>query len=140
VKRVRSALDVDLLSIADGKLMHELHTDPILLADVLYVVCQPQAEAASISDTDFGRALGGDVIEHATQAMLESLADFFPSRRRELMKLASAKLTEVEAKATDKAKAMLTGPAMDEQIDRILSESGISSSSAPASQVSPPDP
>lgn len=105
VKRVRSLCGVDLLDIVDGKLIERLYSDPILLCDVVYAVCKPEADAIKVSDEDFGRAMAGDAIEAATAAVLDDLVDFFPSRqhRENLRKV----LTATRSVAT-KAEAMVT--------------------------------
>jgi hypothetical protein len=43
IKRVRSLTGVNLLDIVAGELIERLSNDPLLLADVLYAVVQPQA-------------------------------------------------------------------------------------------------
>ena len=40
VKRVRAMLEIDLLEAVEGKLIQRLRDDPILLCDVLYVICK----------------------------------------------------------------------------------------------------
>lgn len=85
VKRVRTLLDVDLLEVTsagDGEcgLLRRLMNDPVLLVDVVYAVCKPQADAAGVSDESFGQAMAGDAIDLATSALLEALVDFCPSR------------------------------------------------------------
>ena len=81
IKRVRGLLSVDLLSIVEGTLIDRLIRDPVLLCDIVYAVCKPEADARGISDEEFGRSMAGDAIEHATTALLEELVDFFPSPR-----------------------------------------------------------
>lgn len=81
IKRVRGLLQVDLLAVVEGKLIEQLIRDPVLLCDVIYAVCKPEADANNISDTDFGKAMAGDAIEHATKALLEELANFSPNPR-----------------------------------------------------------
>jgi hypothetical protein len=92
IKRVRALLQVNLLDAVDGKLIEQLDADPILLVDVIYVLCKPTADAANITDEQFGKAMGGDAIDSATVAFLEELTDFFPRGRRQLLKKAAAKL------------------------------------------------
>ena len=84
IKRVRALLDVNLLAILDEgcQLLAQLHDDPVLLVDVLYAVCQPQAEAQQVTDVQFGQAMSGDALLHANRALLEGLSDFFPSARQ----------------------------------------------------------
>lgn len=85
IKRVRQALDVNLLDAVEGKLIERLVGDPILLCDVIYVLCQQEAESRNISDEEFGRAMAGDAIDAATTSLLEELVAFFPKARRQLL-------------------------------------------------------
>ena len=84
VRRVRSLIDINLPDVLDDgcKLLAQLHDDPVLLVDVLYCVCKPEADAKEITDEDFGRAMAGDAIGHATAALLAELSDFFPNARQ----------------------------------------------------------
>ncbi len=83
VKRVRDLVGVDLLEIVEGTLIEKLIRDPILLCDIIYAVCKPQADEREppVTDEEFGRAMAGDAIEHATTALLEDLVSFCPSPR-----------------------------------------------------------
>jgi hypothetical protein len=83
LKRVRGLTGTDLMQAIEGSggLIEKLIRDPVLLCDVVYALCKPEADAKSISDEDFGRAMAGDAIEHATAAVLEELVSFCPSPR-----------------------------------------------------------
>lgn len=83
VKRVRGLLNLDLYSLVDDgfKPLAALVADPVRLADVLYCLCRDEAEARKVSDEDFGRALAGDALLHAADALVEELVDFFPDAR-----------------------------------------------------------
>ncbi len=141
VKRVRDLLGVDLLSIVDdGKLLGRLTTEPVLLVDVIYVLCKPQADTLEVSDEDFGRAMGGDSLEAATTALLEELVAFFPTKRRRLLKRALAKFEEVETKVLELAEAKLDSPEVKAEIARLLATVGDSSGASPASSESTPAP
>ena len=147
VKRVRSLLEVNLLEAVEGKLIERLRDDPILLCDVLYVVCKPEADAAGVTDEQFGQGMAGDAIDHATAALLEELVGFFRKGRRELLAKALARLSEVETKAIAVASQRLDAPEIEQQILAALNEpaslppaSGDSSGSSPASPASGPSP
>ena len=129
IKRVRSLCNIDLLEAVDGKIIDKLIADPITLCDCLYVVCKPQADELKVTDEDFGRAMAGDCLEQATQALLEDLVDFFPSRRRQILKQALGKMKTVETRALDLAEARLMGPELDKEINAILERVGKSSGS-----------
>jgi hypothetical protein len=139
IKRVRALCEVDLLQAIDGKLLETLISDPITLCDCLYALFKPQADEAGVSDEAFGRAMAGDCLEQATQALLEDLVDFFPQRRRDLLRGALEKLKAVESRALELAEARLQSPELDDQVERMLSELGDWSGTAPASSASTPD-
>jgi len=133
IKRVRAALNVDLLEVVEGKLIDRLTTDPILLVDVLFVLCQSQANDKGITDEQFGRAMAGDAIESAMAAFFADLADFFPSGRRQLMNKAMAKVETLQRMALDHANSKLDGPELEESMRRLLTNS---SGNSPASSES----
>ncbi|MBI5725923.1 MAG: hypothetical protein HZA50_18330 [Planctomycetes bacterium] len=122
VKRVKSLLSVNLLEAVDGKLLEKLIGDPVLLCDVIYAVCKPQADAQKISDEDFGRAMAGDAIELATTALLEELCDFFPLARRTLLRKALTKLKKLESMALASAQNRLDSPELEKIFRETLNE------------------
>ena len=83
VKRVRGMIGIDLYRLVDDgfESLGKLVSDPVQLADVLYCLVKEEADARSISDEEFGRALAGDSIAHAAHAIVEELIDFFPDAR-----------------------------------------------------------
>ena len=80
VKRVKSLLGINIFDAIEKDLIARLVTDTILLVDVLYVICKPEAEQKNVSDEQFGEGLAGDAITAATTALLGSSWIF--SRRR----------------------------------------------------------
>ena len=152
IKRVKSLLDVNLLDAIEGKLVEQLISDPVLLVDVLYVLCKPEADAKNLSDEDFGLAMAGDAIEHGTTCLLEELVDFFPQAKRQVLAKALAKLNAFQAKAVLAASKRLDDPKLDQKLDELLSEGqlpgselpettpGDSSGNSPASSASIPAP
>jgi len=153
VKKVRDLLGVDLLDLGgepstsagpvdkpDNGLLYRLIADPVLLVDVLYVVCQEQADEANVTDEQFGRAMAGDAIDGATKAFLEELADFTPSPRD---RARARKVIDATWKLIDRAQDVLDARA-DAELDRAaeaaLSALGSSSGSSPASSEPTPAP
>lgn len=90
IKRVRALCGVDLTAIVeldknnnpDTKLLEQLSSDPVLLVDVLYAVCKAECDQKGVTDEDFGMAMAGDAVEHATSALLDEIIDFFPAPKR----------------------------------------------------------
>jgi hypothetical protein len=150
LKRVRDLVKVDLLEIVDGKLLERLVADPVLLCDVVYCLCKPEADANSVSDVDFGRAMGGDAIEGATTALLEELVGFFPSPKRRVLAKALEKLRKLERLALGAVEERLDSPELERLMAAELAASGLtlaapgkpgdSSTNSPASSASAPTP
>ena len=65
LKRVRGLTGTDLMQVIEGTLIEKLIRDPILLCDIVYAICKPEADAATprITDEEFGKAMAGDAIE-----------------------------------------------------------------------------
>lgn len=120
VKRVKALLDIDLLEMIEGKLLDRFIASPILLCDVIYALCKPQADAAGVKDEDFGRAMAGDAIDAATAAFLQAVVDFFPSSRRAVLQKALAKVQKLEAMALDAAAAVLDSDKFEKVLTKHL--------------------
>ena len=137
IKRVKGLLGVNLLEAVEGKLLERLIADPVLLCDVIYAVCRPEADARNVTDEDFGRAMAGDAIDLAATALLEELVGFFPQGRRRLLAKALEKLRTLEAMALQAAQTRLESPELQRELEAAL---GNSSGSSPASSASSPAP
>ena len=125
LKRVRSLCDVDLMQIVSdgGKLLDRLIADPVLLCDVIFALCKEEAETKSISDADFGKAMAGDSIEHATQALLEELVGFFPNRtQRDVLGKVLEKMRRYAAMAGQLAMTRVDDPELDAKMCKAIEE------------------
>ena len=143
IKRVRDLVDVNLLDVVgggSGRLLERLTTDPIVLCDVLFALCKPEADTKGISDEDFGRAMGGDALDGATTALLEELVAFFPLARRQVLAKALAKLKALESQALAAVSLRLDDPELEQRLAQQLGLPNSSSGSAPASSASTPGP
>ena len=141
IKRVRALCKVDLNSIVEldknnkpsAELLEQLSTDPVLLVDVLYAVCKPQADKLGITDEDFGEAMAGDAIEHATSALLEEVIDFFPEAKRMVMRKILSAIRKFSEAAKRKLETELNGEfesRVVSELDRLTGSSGTAPESA----------
>jgi hypothetical protein len=145
IKRVRGLTQVNLLDITEGTLIEKLVRDPVLLCDVLFALCKPQADERQppVSDEEFGRAMAGDAIEQATAALLEELVSFCPSPRdrKNLGRVLEA-TKKVMDKARDVIEAKLDSGELEKAAERALAQldetPSDSSGNAPASPESTP--
>ena len=115
LKRVKGLTGTDLIALAvsmDTSVAERLASDPILLCDVLYAVCKPQADERGVSDEEFGRAMAGDAIESATVALLEDIVGFCPSPRD---RAALGRVLTAMRDARDKARDLV-----DKKLDRMI--------------------
>ena len=97
IKRARTLAGFDLLSVLDDDLapLAKLSDDFVLLVDVIYSVCKPQADSRGVSDEQFGEGLVGDPICDAQGVLLAELADFFPRpEQRAAMRKVLAKVEQ----------------------------------------------
>ena len=141
IKRVRGLCKVDLNSIVEvdaenrptAHLLEQLSSDPVLLVDVLYAICKPEADKLGVSDEDFGESMAGDAIEQATEALLDEIVDFFPSAKRQVMK----KILNATRRFEEIARTRLDRILQDEQFEAklvsSLEQSNISFGTVPES-------
>lgn len=133
-REIRNRCGVNVLDIRGG--LPKLAEDPILLVDVLYVACEPQCKTAGISDADFGRRLVGEAIDDAGDALVEALIEFFPEKKRRVLRQMKETSRALQQLMMDTAAKQL--PAALEQLRRSNSTAGASSPGSPASSASTP--
>jgi len=142
IKRVRGTCGVDLLDASDKQksLLTDLATDPVLLVDVIYVVCRLQADDRGVSDEDFGRAMAGDAIDRATEALLEEVVNFTPNPRdRERMRKMLGKMNVWLEKTRDFLDTKLDDPRLDRAVESQLQTFDDSFGNLPGLSESSPD-
>lgn len=139
MRQVRKEVNVDLFKLLDGGFAEfaKLTADPVAFVDVLGVLIADQLKAANVSDEDFFRAMGGDTLADAAEAMLEELIDFFPDRRvRNQFRTAVGKGKKLRDRMLTNGERMLEAIDPEAEADRL---SGPSTNS-PASSASTPAP
>ena len=138
MKRVRDALGIDLVNVIqagkDGAVatdtLDRVANDPILLVDILWVLCEGQAKAAGVTDDDFGSSLAGDSISDATRAFLDELVDFFPGARRLFLKKAVDLARKYETENAEMLEKALASPEFEERLKTSLRPPAVSRESA----------
>ena len=146
MKRVRDTLGIDLVNVIsankDGSVstdtLERVANDPILLVDILWVLCEGQAKPAGVTDDDFGSSLAGDSIEEATRAFLDELVDFFPGARRLILKKAVGLARKYEMESAAAVAEALESPEFEERMKTLLSPRGGSPESPGSTQAPSP--
>jgi len=152
IKRVKALAGEDLARLMSGapSLLDRLCGDSegcldvIALCDILYAVCKPQADQLSVSDLEFGKALGGDAIQRGHRALMDELRLFFVGLgKRETAKAIEKRMELVEAATNLVEKNMAaidTAELMESAQREIDATRGKSSISVPESSASTPEP
>jgi len=135
IKRVQELLGLNLLDIADGTIVNQLISDPILLVNCVYVICKKQADELGISDEDFGERMFGDVIAAATEAMLDALVSFTPNPQdRENLEKVLAKTQELMKVGRDQISNAIKNGALDKIGEDLIQAAGKPFTSSQESQ------
>ena len=146
MKRVRDILGIDLVNVIqagrDGTVatdtLDRVANDPILLVDILWVLCEGQAKAAGVTDDDFGSSLAGDSISDATRAFLDELVDFFPGARRLFLKKAVDLARKYETENLGLLEKALSSPEFEERLKTSLQPPAASRESAESTPAPSP--
>lgn len=70
----------------------------------LYAVLKPQLDAKNINDENFAQLLTPDILDEATEILVDEILNFFPKATRDLMKLTMEKTKENTKKELEKMK------------------------------------
>ena len=146
MKRVRDVLGIDLVNVIqagkDGAVatdtLDRVANDPILLVDILWVLCEGQAKAAGVTDDDFGSSLAGDSVSDATRAFLDELVDFFPGARRLFLKKAVDLARKYETENLEVLEKALASPEFEERLKTSLIPPAASRESAESTPAPSP--
>ena len=146
MKRVRDVLGIDLVNVIqagkDGAVatdtLDRVANDPILLVDILWVLCEGQAKTAGVTDDDFGSSLAGDSISDATRAFLDELVDFFPGARRLFLKKAVDLARKFETENAQMLEKALASPEFEERLKTAVRPPAVSRESAASTPAPSP--
>jgi len=117
IKQCRQDAGVDLVDIDDGRVFDKL-ADPVPLVDALWVLCRKQAAGATppIDQEQFAARLTGDAYQAASDAIAEAIADFFPNRRRELLRTVMNKANKLRQAGMETVLQKINDPALDQRL------------------------
>ncbi|MGB7323753.1 MAG: hypothetical protein WBD31_02700 [Rubripirellula sp.] len=119
LRRVKALTDVRLLDAIDGDLVTRLSSDPLLLGDVLFAICKPQADQQDVDDESFAEGLAGDSIDEACKALVDGLVAYFPESRRRLLRKAADKQKMIETRGLAAIEKRLDDPNL---VDRVVED------------------
>jgi hypothetical protein len=124
VEQIQEKLGINVLDLMDREsgLLSELSNFPPLVCKILTVAIAEQLAAAKVSDADFRKAMNGDTLSDAAEALLAEIVNFSPKSRRPLLQAVLAKSREVQEAGTKLALDRLQDPALSSQLLAVLEE------------------
>lgn len=142
IRRVRALHGIDLAKVfASRDAFEALYSDIVLLVDVIYTICKPQADELGITDEQFGAGLAGDALGRAIHAFEEAAIEFLPeSRRRGVLRQMIEAGRAMQAQATlriENALPDLIKTGMREELTRLDSQIEQLRSSSSATATGP---
>jgi len=120
-RAIRSEIGVDLLNL-DEKTIADLTQNDEILVDVISFICTDQIKRREMSEVDFARCIIGDVIDDASDALINELVFITRRNRRVIMKKAWEKTKAAEKKMTDHAMMILDSGIVEEKVEEAIQE------------------
>ena len=130
IKQLRTQLGIDLLALMDnnGGLLKRLAGDPIVLVDVISLLCSQQITERGLDEYGFARRLVGSGLSNAMDGLIEAIANFTPPQRGAVIRQAWARSQEMEQQVMARISSQLASPDLDlrleEKIAALLNEAG----------------
>ena len=109
LKRIKDRCGV-LLTDLRVDALELLACDPVLLVDVLYLLCEAEADKRGLNAEQFGKLLNGEAIDQATAALGDAVSGFFPSGKRSSLQSLRQKNRRANEKAAEIAMDSLEDP------------------------------
>ncbi len=132
VGRIRSGLKINLLEliVPDNGLAERL-SDPCAIVDVLYLLCKEQADAAGVSDIEFGKSMTPDAIEDAWDAVMQGVVNFSPRGMRSANQKILDKAKAFREKAATQIKSAIDSSDFDAMLDSAMTKALTTPPSSP---------
>ena len=106
IRRIKDIAGIDLGDFSvfgEGGPFSDLGSDSCRLVEIVYAAVKPEADILGVTMEKFMESFVGETVVKASEAFLESLADFFPGSQGLLIRRA----LELSGKAKEDADAQL---------------------------------
>ena len=118
--------DLDILNFFANnfEVFEAIVGDPVRLVDTLWLVCEDQVKERGMDEVGFAKALYGDALMSAAEALVEGVCDFFPDpKRRASLRAVFRKSKEAEEILLDNAIAQIEALDVSEMAKAMETES-----------------
>lgn len=124
-----------------------LEADPATLCLAIRSLCLKHTMERGVTDEDFYAGLKGDALDAATEALLDAVLNFIPSRQREKLLAGATKNRAIQDRLTARAIQAINDPQLEEaivakvelQLQKILTPLGIATGSPASLESAPTD-
>ncbi len=89
VKKIRKATGITICNIYDAKTQAALSSDFEEMADVVWVLIQPQAAEKKVTKEQFENQVHGKVLEDMREALRAEVSDFLPQQERDAFEMST---------------------------------------------------
>jgi hypothetical protein len=107
VRSIRDKYKIDLQKVWNSEDERRRLDDVCTMIDVVHELCTEQAAKRSLSQDDFGAAMGGDAIDAARLALQNAILAFYPKNSREIYQRLLDSEREVERQAINKVQGAI---------------------------------
>lgn len=127
-RRVQDETGINVLTM-DG--LQRVVDNPLELYEVLWVLCEDQADRAGVSPEEFGEAIDGEALSGATDALVEALENFIPPQKRRMMRALRGRAQEIDAEQTEEMVEAIENGEMDGMLREMFGSASFGSPGSP---------
>lgn len=119
VQQAKDVMGCNVLDLIDTEsaLFAQVLEFPVLVAKIVHVLCQEQIEKAGIDERTFRRAMNGDALSDATEALRSEIVNFSPRSTRPAMQRMMEKQREAEEKGMALVMAKIDDPRLMQAVE-----------------------
>ena len=133
-RRVLSGCGVDLLHLidineekSDMSGLDRIASDPFLLFQVIYILCERQVNQSGIGEDEFAELFDSDSIQAATDALVQEVINFSHPAKRKMLTVVYSKMVALREEQTRHLEEILGSEEFDREVSEKLSDFATSS-------------
>jgi hypothetical protein len=116
------SIKLDFLAAEDGKAITAVGQSDEKLVQVLFALCEQQAQKAEVTPELFAVGLGGDVLEAASEALMQAVVLFTRPARRPVLLAVLERAKEAIAKGKEMLVQRINSGAVDQLMNGKLDQ------------------
>lgn len=134
LKKSHLQFDVQVALDPESDEFRNIASDLFYRGQLIWLLCEQQAEAAGITPEDFPKGFDGDVLDRAFDSLVLEIIDFFPERKRAALRRVLENIRALEGRLVDQANKAIAAFNLDAEVESLIRGSK-SGSNLPGSPV-----